>query len=293
MKEQTRNIVVGLTVLGALGMLCVMIVLLARLPGSLRRGYELDVLIDNTGGAKEGDSVYMKGLRVGYIERIQFHEARGIKMTARVGHTVTVPRTMVCYVTRNVLGPPYIELEEAPPSPLRDPKYLPDDSIYGQVREPSAVAELRPAVSNLAKIAEDLAEMMGPDDAADVPPEEAGLKGAVIRLNRTLDDFGRFAEEARRSTAAITKTATSAEENIEELTGRLVEAADNVSKLMTTFNRLAAQVESGEGSAGQFVNNPRLYRELVDSAEELTSLMKEMRELVAQWKKQGMTLKLK
>lgn len=296
MKEQTQNVIVGLTVLGALVVLAGMIFLFAKLPGGFKGGYELDIVIDNTGGVKEGDTVYMRGLRVGHINRIRFADEddpdKGIKMTAQIDHDVKVSRDTICYITRNVLGTPWIELKRGRPGDLRDRPPLPDDTILGKIEQTGPLAELKPALKSLTDVADGLMDLMGPRDAPDTPAEQAGIRGVVVRLNRTLDEFHAFAADARTSVARVTDTVTDTGERVEQLAGRLVHSADKLSQLMTTLNQIATKIDEGEGTAGRFINDDRLYREFIDTADQMSKLMGELRELVAQWKDKGVRLKL-
>ena len=72
----------------------------------------------------------------------------------------------------------------------------------------------------------------------------------------------------------------------------MVDSADRLSQLMTTLNRISAKIEAGEGTAGRLITDDRLYRELVDTAEQMADLMAEIRELVKQWKEDGVRIGL-
>lgn len=294
--EQLRNIMVGLTVLGALAGIAVMILLFASLPGGFKGGYEVDILIESTGGAKDGDNVHIQGMRVGYISSIRFRDesdpSQGIKMTARVKHGISLPPQAICYVTPNFFGSSWIELKQGDPDDLAQRPQLDADEIYGMIKESGILAEVRPLLHNLTDAAEALVEMVGPAGAGDLPPAEAGLRGAVVRLNRTLDEFHGFAVEARQSVGEITETATNTGEHINALADRMVDSADRLSRLMTTLNRISEKIEAGEGTAGRLVTDDRLYRELVDTAEQMADLMAEVRELVKQWKEDGVRIGL-
>ena len=53
------------------------------------------------------------------------------------------------------------------------------------------------------------------------------------------------------------------------------------------------KIESGEGSAGKFINDPKLYNNLIEVSDQMTQLLKEFRQLVKKWKASGLEIKLK
>ena len=87
MKEHTRNVAVGLTVLVSLVMLGGMVLMFAGLPELLQTGRVLRMTFPNTAGAKSGEWVYMSGLQIG-------------KITSRID-TVTVCRHRIAFKPAN------------------------------------------------------------------------------------------------------------------------------------------------------------------------------------------------
>ncbi|MFP3938586.1 MAG: hypothetical protein ACLFVW_09630, partial [Phycisphaerae bacterium] len=201
--------------------------------------------------------------------------------------------------------------------------------------------ELGPALDGLAKLTENLNELIAPEPAtADgeepttAPPASAGVKGTIEKLNRTLDalyavlgdvenqrnihdslgnirraaeaateamnSMEAFAVEARQAAAGATETieevretTRAARQRMEDVSGKLIESAERISTLMSTVNRTASKIESGDGTAGRLVNDPELYNNLLDATREMSGLMKEFRTLVETWKETGVQIKVK
>lgn len=282
MTDRTRNVIVGLTVLGAFVALAGMVILFAKLPGFLRGGREIKILIESTAGIRTGHEVHMHGMRVGYISDIEFYNVddpqRRIIMTARIEREVSIPKDTVCYVTRPAwIGNPRVTLVTDQQRYYERRPALGEDVIYGAIQSSDPFAEIKESLSNVLTVTEDLVDIMGPANAGDLPPEEAGLRGATIRLNRALDEIQALASSSR--------------EHVDVLAGKLANDADELSLLLTALQRVAAKIDSGEGTAGRLINDPRLYREFVETAEQMTLLMTDMRELVQQWKDQGVTVR--
>ena len=69
---------------------------------------------------------------------------------------------------------------------------------------------------------------------------------------------------------------------------RLTQVGDILAKLQS----VADKVDKGNGAAGQFVNDPRLYESLVDTSRELNETVKTFKRLADQWEHEGVSLKL-
>ncbi len=158
-------------------------------------------------------------------------------------------------------------------------------------------------------------------------PAPTGLKGTIVRLNRALDDvhvvlgdsqnqanvkltldnFSKLTArsidmvqsiqtaltEANKNFASMTQTVSKTGQDVGELTKKLMNDADRISELLTSMNRVIVKMDQGEGTAGKLLNDPKLYNSLVEASEQLKKLMEDFRQLAEEWKKSGMTLKLK
>jgi len=352
MKEHTRNLIVGLTVLVALAMLCGLILIFAGLPETFRTGYVVHLISDSSHDIHQGDSVYLSGLPVGRVTSVRFDDphdpAGGVLLVARIEKDVNIPGNVKAVVfTRGFVGSPYLALvpegpdrfDEATGRPLR---FLPRDgsvSITVEHRGSGLIPpELKDSMAKLGGLAESLNALISPEpspiptattQAADTQAAEpaGGLRGAVDRLNRTLDAVHAvmgdqanqanikkslanladatqgaaeamdalkdFAAQARKTMENFSQTSDVAQRRIDELAGKLIEDAERISALMTTLNKAAARIESGHGTAGKLLNDPKLYNNLVDAAAQMTKLTREFGELVKEWKDNGIPLKVK
>ena len=64
--------------------------------------------------------------------------------------------------------------------------------------------------------------------------------------------------------------------------------------MVAKVQSVAAKVDKGEGSAGQLVNDPRLYESLVDTSRGVErDRYKALKRLVEQWEKEGLSVKTK
>ncbi len=148
------------------------------------------------------------------------------------------------------------------------------DALYEILGDPNSQQDLKTTFSNLADASSKMSDAM---DA---------LKATVSDANATL-------VEARGAFSDISDTAVAAKKNLAEVSEKVIEDAEKLSELMTTVNEVASKVNEGKGSAGKLVNDPKLYNSLVESAEQMDKLLKEIRTLVKAWEKTGVPIKLK
>ena len=359
MKENARNIAVGLTVLGALAMIFGMITLFTVLPSAFRRGYPLTAEAATTHNIRTGDRIYLAGIEVGQVTDVGLTDPadhrKGVRIHARIDGQVRLPGNAVIQVSaKGFSGQAHVEIA-AGDKPRLDPKtgaplkVLPTDGSVvlsvidrGNGLIPDAAKdalgslnEALGAFKEIGVLAKNLNEAILPTPATATRPAGGdGLKAAVGRLNRTLDGLeaivgdtenqanlkaslanlsrttaqaGKavealqaFAAEARKTTAgasqtvqSVTKTSELAAKRLDQVAAKVLDSTDKLSDLLTTLNKAAGKMESGEGTAGRLLNDPKLYNNLLEVGEQMTKLLREVRQLVATWKKSGMGIKLK
>jgi len=110
---------------------------------------------------------------------------------------------------------------------------------------------------------------------------------ALLGDEQLIDDVRQTVREARRLTGEARKVVGSADRRLEELTGRYVAVADDLSGLLTTLREIAGNVNAGEGTLGRLVKDPALYQSLTDTADRLMRAIDEVKLLIQKWKAEG------
>ncbi|KKL46294.1 hypothetical protein LCGC14_2346990, partial [marine sediment metagenome] len=64
-------------------------------------------------------------------------------------------------------------------------------------------------------------------------------------------------------------------------------------ELLTSLHRSAERIESGQGTAGKLINDPRLYEDLVEATGQLKTTLETLQKLLEKWDAEGVNLKLK
>ena len=341
MKENTRNVAIGLTVLIGLCMIVVLILAFTGLPQLFQTGYTVKMHFNQTHDIVPGDPIYLRGKRVGLVQDVEFTDddpRKGVTITAKVRSDIRLPRNIQAKVfTRGLIGKGYLSLVPKGPLPV-DPNtsetmefYSTDDIIVLQgIHDPGAgllPRELIDTMKSFGKLAENLNELLEPTSlpsqvtdsqpssgpAAEPPP---GLKGTIVRLNRTLDalyavagnsenqaniqtslqNFADASGKASEAMDALKEFLAKGRETLsgaDELTRKLITDAEDISALLGTIRESVEKINKGDGTFGKLLNDPKLYNNLIQITEQMEELVKDFRRLSDKWERKGVEIKLK
>jgi len=132
-------------------------------------------------------------------------------------------------------------------------------------------------------------------------------KQTLERVEQTLADASKAIEQARpaikEAQPAIadfrkfvntgSDVLTSADAKAERLVVAVVDASGELGKTLSELRAILEKVDSGEGSAGRFVNDAELYETLLENAEQMELLLKEIKAFVSRTREKGLPLKLR
>ena len=286
-KETTRNLAIGMTVLIALVLLGGMILLFTGLPEVLQRGYTIRILAGTTHDAHTGDTIHLSGIRVGRLMHIRFTDparpADGVTFVGRIDHDVRLPGNVQAYFfTKGLAGAAYIELK-ADGAGRRDPVsgevlelFPTDDSIVinsVHVGRGLIPPELIAAIKSLAKLSENLNLLIAPPPVpttapgptTDTAPSAAGPPGLVRtieKLDRALDALSAVLGDAEN------------QQNIKASLSNLTEATGAARDAMTALTKFAEEARQTATSARHRIEE--LSEKLITDAEKISELMSTM-----------------
>jgi phospholipid/cholesterol/gamma-HCH transport system substrate-binding protein len=167
---------------------------------------------------------------------------------------------------------------------------------------------LRDTFARLGKAVDSVDAVLGSqDNQANIKLSLANLAVATAKASEAMTALKAFADEAGKAVAGAKQTveevgktagkfgtlADNADRHIGELSQKLIADAEKLSQMLSTLNQVATKIDSGQGSAGQLLNDPKLYNNLLEASQQLTKLMEEFRAALEQWKARGIPLKLK
>ena len=168
-----------------------------------------------------------------------------------------------------------------------------------------APATLGQTLAKFAQALDDLHEVLGDKaNQENLKKSLAGLADATAKASEAMDALKAFAVEGREKagktlTAAsqaaekLGKLAENTDRRMDDVSKKIIADAEQLSKVLKTINRIATKIDTGEGTIGKFVNDPKLYNNFLQASKQLSDLAAELRVLIGEWEKNGVQLKVK
>ena len=148
-------------------------------------------------------------------------------------------------------------------------------------------------LNNLNVTLAGLAKIFGNvENQANIKASLANLATAAQKANKAMDAMKEFADETRKSFVKAAGAAEGVAKRVDQLALKLIEDAEKMSTLLATINRIALQLEKGEGTAGKLLRDPKLYNNLLDATKQTKIMLKEFSDLVKTWKEGGIKVKM-
>lgn len=137
---------------------------------------------------------------------------------------------------------------------------------------PETKADLRQIITNFRTISED-------------------GKSAVADIKAFAKDARTIADDAKRISGKI-------ETNIDALTARVddtliavITDAEKLGKILDNLYQASTDLAEGDGTAGRFLRDPKLYEEITITAQRLSALIEDLHALVRKWDEDGVKIK--
>lgn len=323
-----KNILVGVAAIAALGALGFMIIKFGDAPVWMFRTKQLTVhvITHRADGLGEGSNVTYRGVTVGRVVSITRSDTdrERISVDALVDRKPPLPGQVIAVIRiAGVFGSNgTIALEEANGGggTLVDgqeiqARYVGQEMIppefnelanemraaVRQFRESKLVLHLDETVVKAGTAIDSLDKVIGdPKLQEDLKQSLANIRLATEAANRIGTNLEKFSQRLDGMGDQATATMKQAQEtiaktqaNVDRITEVAVARLEQATKLIGTLEAIAGKVDQGKGTAGQLINDPRLYESLVDTSRELNLAVKDLKRLVEQWEQEGVTLKLK
>jgi phospholipid/cholesterol/gamma-HCH transport system substrate-binding protein len=354
MTQHNRNIVVGLTVAIALGLLGWMMLRFSDAPFRLFAAAQIPVVLEapTSEGLSDGSPLYYKGVNIGRVTHISRSpdQTRVLieslvdavppppgNVQARIRTTLfggTASITLALPTTRRVVetaqGPMEQDVDIPPEGSLeagqtvqavfvgvdllpREFTILANDLTFTSQAVRRFAQEFQEArvFDQIRASLESFQRALGAAEKTFASADSL-LNDKEMRQNlaQSLSNLREASESATRLGKDLELLATNATTRVSELAdsgSRTIESTrvqietrsrqvgdilDQLALALRSLNSAAAKIDKGEGTAGKMVNDPALYEALLDSTKELNLTIKDLRRLVDQWEKEGVSLRL-
>lgn len=118
------------------------------------------------------------------------------------------------------------------------------------------------------------------------------IRELIKKISGVADEIGKLTYQVSKTVASIDDAAGQVSISVQKVALKAQNAADELAKSLQQLNGIFNDVSSGKGTVGRAFNDPRLYEALTDTFQNLSIVLGEMQELMAQWKAKGVKMKL-
>lgn len=293
--QRWRNITVGVFVIIALCSLVWLIFMFQDLPGVVTEigSYQIFVKFPSAQGVQSDTPVRFCGYQIGRVTNVMPPEPRLDDRTGETYHQVmcvlsiadtykNIPSTVDIKVITRGLGSSYIELETNPKKPLvpLDPNrpetiYLANKmmlqgstGVANEFFPKETQQKLQDVIDGIDKLVKNANEILGDQGNKDnIKKSLENLSEVTAKASETLDYLNEFSSSANEITEELSVT-------------------------LRHLRMITEKIDTGDGTAGRFVNDGRLYENLLENTEQLDKLLQSLRDLVAKFREEGVKVKL-
>lgn len=321
MTPRRRNFLVGLVVLVAMFTLAWMILKFANqsLGQIVNKGTPFKIISDRVDGVSEGSPIYYLGVSVGRVMSVRRMEGQeqvqidavldpGPPPPANLAGVIRPQSAlgMSAMISLEVVGKPEGKLTdrtEPIPAKYTGGGVVPPEfgALARDIREQQlirhvdeAVVSMRLQLEKAGQVIESINGLLGDaktrDDIKSTVAHVRGTSENLDRFSGRLDELTRETNETLKEVRAV---AADGRKNLNGFSKQLDDRMHQLGGILTRAESVATKMDQGKGTAGQLVNDPRLYESLVDTSRELGEAVKEMKLLVRQWQDEGLHLKMK
>lgn len=295
--QRKRNIVVGGFVMIAAAAMLWMIAIFGELPvaATRMRSFEVVVKFPSALGIQGKTPVYYCGYQIGKVitvaapQLLEGPEGKVIHQI-KVGLAIdkkfqAIPMNVEFKVMKRSMGSSFVELVD-PEHPLGDEVDKKNRFLRGEIGTafqgsvgstnefiPEKVQKkIETLVVTISSLAASIDQVVGDKENQD-------------NIRVTLANFTAVTEEAAVALKSV-RTFTDAGTEV------MTETSESLNKTLKEVNTLINAVNEGDGTVSRFLNDGRLYENLMESSKELKLALEQFKIFVAEAKETGLKIKL-
>ena len=238
--------------------------------GGLSPGYPLYSRFPWGAGVKEGQPVWLVGVSVGFIDKVELDPSGSVVIAMRISNKYKIPKTTTAALVANgFFGDQAIGLQPAGPSPV---VFAPGDTVPTR---PSQTG-LQALTQRADTISEGLTSILQAARSQFV--DSGGLRDmrqTMTNLNRLVAQLSGIAalqSAELQSTIGLVRRRVGAIDSlqVDSTVRSLQDAANNLSRVTSRFetatdrlNALLTKADSGNGSLARLLNSPAAHDSLL------------------------------
>jgi phospholipid/cholesterol/gamma-HCH transport system substrate-binding protein len=195
-----------------------------------------------------------------------------------------IPSNVNVTLMKRGLGSSYIELREngTPPMPLiadrPETRFLCDSLVVNgtvglnsEFFPPETQKKLENLLDSITTLAANTNQIIGDEQNK-------------TNIRKTLDHIAAAAEQTRQTLESVQKFSDTGSE-------KMTQVAENLDAAAKEFRQIMEKINNGDGSAGKFLNDGRLYENLLDSSAELEITLEQIKKWAADAREKGIRIK--
>ena len=302
--ERRRNIIVGIFVVGAICALLWLIFQFRDLPGAVTKLGSFPVLVQfpTAPGVQKDTPVQFCGVQIGRVAKVMDPEIRRDLNTGLEYHQtlvvlniykkyVNIPSNVEVKLMTRGLGSSYIELKVDPtnlPAPDDPNAFLSSEMLLqgstGMTSEffpEESQKKLELLVDKLSTLAKNLNEVIGD------PNTKENFKSILANVSEASRKATIMFDEIRKFSVTGTSTLKNFEVDADKFVTAMVTTSEELGKTLAEMRVTLEKVNSGEGSAGKFINDAQLYESLVETSEQMRKLLEEIKSFMEKANEKG------
>jgi len=303
--QRRRNITVGIFVITGLAAFVWMVVSFGDLPVRLSKlnSFQVAVRFPSAPGVQKDTPVRFCGYRIGRVIDVIPPERLEDLSTGQVYHQTQVilaidnrypniPDNVEVKLMQRGLGSSYIELFVDHVAAVEG--FLENGTlVQGST---SSASEFFPAetqekvdqlIERITKFIQNANAVVG--DKAN----QDNFKSALSNLASATRQADKTLKEIESFSAAATEAIKNADVKVDKTAASIAEASGQLNRTAREFGLILAKINNGSGTASRLLNDAKLYEELIEDAEQMQQLFRELNLFLAEAREKGLPLKMK
>lgn len=282
-RRRRSELTVGFFAFGAVAVFVLMFGSLTS-RGVLSRHSDLFVTLPSAEGLLKGDAVLYRGVRVGEVKQIGFHQDGSVVVRARLNRALPLTRG-----AQAVLTP--VDMFGRQSMVLRDgaragPALADGDTLAGE--------RPRPMTDRIDHLGSQVERLLGDSTVSLLQDALAGVGSAGSGVSTLGGEAARFLATQEQALAQLAQAVTVVADNLATATdsaeiallrtelqvaiGNLAAAGARVDSASSAIASVFAKIEHGDGSLALLLNDDALYRRAEGAVSELEALIADVRE---------------
>jgi phospholipid/cholesterol/gamma-HCH transport system substrate-binding protein len=331
MSTYRRNVLVGVVMLAALVMLGWMILRFGGMVAQPFAGemIRIQFVTDRAEGVSDGSGVYFRGVNVGRVVRVELDKQNltDIRLHAEVEAAFPLPAGMTARIRQASLlgsgarvefitngevkpGGPLLKSGDEVRAQFVGLEFFPEEiknlstelsASARQFREANVVGKLNDRLDEVGQVLQEARKTLDSANQivaneqvrADILASIENVKASTANIRAVTERADKITTKMEGAVDNIDKASLNAQSDLDAIAKATKMRLEEVAGVVQKANAIATKINDGTGTAGQLINDPKLYQGLVDTTAELNLTIKDLRRLVQQWEEEGVPLKLR